>query len=449
MKHDAAILSIGDELVLGQSLDTNSQWISRELLTLGWRVAEHRTVDDDIDAIETAILELSRTTRLLLITGGLGPTEDDLTRSALGRVFANGASEPLIEDEIARTDIEDYFAGRGGMSERNRTQALRPPAMSVVRNPHGTAPGLLGEISCAKTSEAGQCRVLAMPGPPREMRPMFERMIRPWCRSERPGAAIATRFVRMCGIGESDAAERIADFMQRENEGLHGAAVGTTASGGIVTARIRVRGDDAESRADGIAREVQTRWTPYAFGTGDTTLAESVQLMMVEHKRRLVTAESCTGGMIGAACTDVAGSSAWYDGGWVTYTNAAKVRDLGVRPETLERDGAVSQSVAEAMATGALRRTATDTPAAPATDAIAVTGIAGPGGGSDEKPVGTVWIAHAWDHGVRSRRLNIRGERDLVRRRTVVAALQLARLGVLAGKNMIDDVPRLLWETPR
>ncbi len=444
----AAILSIGDELVLGQSVDTNSAWLSEELAGLDVACDEHRTVADDRDAIARAIAELLDGRDLLLLTGGLGPTADDLTRHALGDVLDPG--RPLVLDDAALTELEGWFAGRpGGMPAANRVQAMRPASAAMIPNPRGTAPGL--------RAEPGRRLLVAMPGPPREMQPMFDAVVRPWAASRRSDR-VATALVPSVGLGESDAAARLGDLMDRGRTTL----VGTTASGGVVTARIRAIGDDAEARVAEAAAEVERRWHPYAFARGPATLAEATGRRLERAGRRLVTCESCTGGLLGAMVTAVAGSSAWYPGGWVTYENAAKQDLLGVPASLLTAHGAVSAEVAMAMAIGGLVRGAAD-------EALSITGIAGPGGGTPGKPVGTVWIGHAsravggpGGDGtgagaaaspvrVRARRFRFRGERATVRDRSATMALAMLRLSLDGHEAWPPERTRvpLLWEEPR
>ncbi len=429
----AAILSIGDELMLGQSVDTNSGWLSARLAELGVACREHRTVGDDRALIASAMRSLREGSDLLLVTGGLGPTADDLTRFALGDVVDPGGD--LEPDAEAMADLERWFAGRpGGMPAANRVQAMRPSPATLLANPHGTAPGL-------RVEDAGGL-VVCLPGPPREMRPMFEAVVAPWIR-ERSAAVLHTAVVPSVGLGESDAAERLGELMDRDRDPV----VGTTASGGVVSARIRSAGPGAESRVAAAVEEVLARWHPYAFARESESLAEAVGRRLRAADRRLVTCESCTGGGLGAMLTAVPGSSRWYRGGWITYDNDMKSRHLGVPADLFEHRGAVSAEVAAAMATGGLEQAEAD-------DALAITGIAGPGGGTPGKPVGTVWIAHAArDDGhvrVRSRCFGFRGDRDTVRDRSGTMALAMLRLALDGLESWPPGPPSvpLLWERP-
>ncbi len=427
----AAILSIGDELMLGQSIDTNSGWVSARLAELGVRCREHRTVGDDRGLIAAAMRSLREGSDLLLVTGGLGPTADDLTRFALGDVVDPGGE--LQCDAAAMRELERWFAGRpGGMPPANRVQAMRPSPATLVANPHGTAPGL--------RLEDPRGLLVCLPGPPREMQPMFESVVTPWIR-ERSSAVLHTAVVPSVGLGESDAAARLGELMDRDRDPL----VGTTASGGVVSARIRSSGPGAEERVAAMVAEVVARWHPYAFAREPESLAAAVGRRLLAAGRRLVTCESCTGGGLGSMLTAVPGSSGWYRGGWVTYDNAMKSQQLGVPAELIERHGAVSAAVAVAMAVGGLER-------AEAEESLAITGIAGPGGATPGKPVGTVWIAHASrDAGeirVRRRCFRFRGDREAVRDRSATMALAMLRLaldGLESGPPEAPAVP-LLWE---
>lgn len=417
----AAVLSVGDELVLGTTLDTNSRTVSVALRELGLDVLEHRTVADDRSAIAAAMRELAARCDVLVSTGGLGPTDDDLTRDALNDVVDGGRAQ--VEDPVARADLESWFAGRGrAMAAINLRQALRPRSARIVRNPGGTAPGLAATV--------GACRVFCLPGPPREMVPMLEADVLP---AVRPAGApaIAKRTVGTFGIGESALAEMLGARMERGRE----PAVGTTASGSVVSVQVVARGADAAARAAASAADCRGAVAPYAFGEEDETLASALLAECRARGRTLAVAESCTGGLVGGMLTAVAGSSDVFAGGWITYSNALKVRELGVPESLLAAHGAVSAEVALAMAAGACRE-------AGAGLAMAITGIAGPGGATPGKPVGTVWIAvHDAAAGTgRARRFEFPGARDIVRDRAAKTALQLARW-TLRGEDAA-----IIWE---
>lgn len=372
----AAILSMGDELTLGQKLDTNGQWLAERLVELGVVPVEHVTVPDDLDATISTLVRLSTAVDLIISTGGLGPTADDLVREAVARA----SGDALIEDAESLAQIERYFRGRGrAMNELNRVQALRPSRGRSLRNDHGTAPGIAAKIN--------DCDVFCMPGPPREMMPMFEASVVP---SLRPptGRVVLTRALHCFGIGESDLASRLGPLMDRARNPL----VGTTASGGVVSIRIRFEGEGTAEQARASLAEAEhaarAAATPYVFGVDSESLPSAVLDGLKKDRKNLAVVESCTGGLIGEMLTDIPGSSAAFLGGWITYSNELKSSQVGVPAELFARVGAVSREVATAMATGGVARSGSDF-------ALAVTGIAGPDGGTPEKPVGTVWIALA------------------------------------------------------
>lgn len=426
----AAIVSMGDELLLGQSLDTNSKWIADRLTSRGVVPIEHVTVGDDLCAAVEVFRRLAARADLIVSTGGLGPTADDLTRQAL----AEAMGEPLVEDAEALGWIEGWFAGRGSeMPPLNRTQALRPRSARLIANEHGTAPGIVAAIA---REGGGAAEVYCLPGPPSEMIPMWERDVEPALRPP-AGRTIRTRVLHTFGIGESDLAGRLGDLMARTRNPL----VGTTASKGVVSVRLRYEGplppEDAVAALDGTELLVRAAASPYLFGADPETLASTVLGLLRARGERLAVAESCTGGMLGEMLTETPGASDVFLGGWITYSNEMKTRELGVAGGLLGPGGpgAVSREVAEAMAAGALERSGAD-------HALAITGIAGPGGGSEEKPVGTVWIARAArGGGSEARRFRFKGSRDVVRHRAAMCALGMLRFALADAAGT-----RMLWQ---
>jgi nicotinamide-nucleotide amidase len=426
-----AILSIGDELIGGETLDTHARWLSRELASRGLTPLEHRTVGDDRTLIARAIAELAARNDVLVITGGLGPTDDDLTRFALGDVVDPG--EALVMDREVAARLERWFAGRARpMPEGNLAQARRPRPARWIPNPRGTAHGL--------AVEHDGCRIFVLPGPPAEMHPMFLEHVAAELPLVEGGAVTLLETVHCFGLGESDAADRLGDLTQRDRH----PQVGITVSEGIVTARIRATGVAATAAAE-IADTrslVEQAWVPYAYGSGGVSLAEVVGELLRKHGVTLATAESCTGGLLGKVLVDVAGSSEYYRGGWISYANEMKECCLGVAGSLIETHGAVSEAVAIAMARGVLAKSSAD-------HALAITGVAGPDGGTSSKPVGTVFIAHAGGSAgqddVSVRRFRIRGDRGAVRDRSAKAALQMLRFAIL---GVPGDEP-MIWEVGR
>ena len=401
----AAILSVGDELILGQTLDTNSPWLSQRLAALGIMPTRHATAPDDLAAQVQAFGDLARAADLLICTGGLGPTADDLTRQALARAVGDS----LVEDPISLEQVRACFEARGRpMPSINAIQALRPSGARALPNLFGTAPGL----QAVWREGEHACDVFCLPGPPREMGPMFDAQVVPRLRP--PPGTLLTRNLHTVGLGESDLATRLGPLMARDRMPL----VGTTASGGIVSVRLRYRGplpgEQAEALMDRDEREVRRLAGPHVFANGEATLGEAVVVQMRSEHRTLAVAESCTGGRVAGLVTDVAGASAVLRAGWVTYANESKVRDLGVPLELVSPGGpgAVRFETASAMARCALIR-------AGVTDALSVTGVAGPTGGSPEKPVGTVFVALASRRDASiltdTRRFQLLGERASIR----------------------------------
>jgi nicotinamide-nucleotide amidase len=409
---NAIILATGDELVLGQNVDTNSAWLSEQLAAHGVMTLQHRTVGDDLNAIIAVIREAAQAAELVILTGGLGPTRDDLTRDALAAVL----NAPLEPHEPSLERIRRFFHKLGRPTpETNNVQALCPNGAEMLDNDWGTAPGIVAKV--------GTARVFALPGVPAEMKPMFERHILPVIKGE-SGRTILTGAIRTFGAGESMIAEKLGTLMQRDRNPL----VGTTASGGMVTVRIRSdypSPQKAEREMADTIKEVEKRLGDLVFGRGEESLPKVVGDLLKRRAETVATAESCTGGLVGTMLTDVAGSSAYYRGSWITYSNRLKEQELGVSKEILIRDGAVSEPVARAMAERAVNKSSADY-------ALALTGIAGPDGGTTEKPVGTVWIALARstpDGTVTTAEcFKFPGDRQAIRDRAAKTALNMLRL---------------------
>lgn len=419
-----AILAIGDELILGQKTDTNSAWIADRMTRRSVRMLEHVTVDDDERTISDAMRRLSRDADVLVCTGGLGPTSDDLTRQSL----ALAMGDSLVEDPGAIEEIRAWFTGRGReMPEANRVQAMRPARARSLSNPNGTAPGLAALLE----SHGSVCEVFCLPGPPREMRPMFEAVVEESL-VESPDQTLRTRTLHTFGLGESEVARRLGELMDRGREPL----VGTTASRGVVTCRVRSQRTSPLEAAvrvlDETERLIRDRLghTVFSDDESGSPLERAVLDQLLARRECVVVAESCTGGLLGETLTSLPGSSDVFVGGWLTYSNDMKSSLLGVSPQTLAEFGAVSRPVALAMARGALLAAE---PAGGADHALAITGIAGPGGGSEDKPVGSVWIARASGDGTDDARLfRFGGGRQAVRQWSAITAIGLLRLH-LAG----------------
>lgn len=411
----AIIISVGDELTLGQVVDTNSAWLSARLAEWGVLTRSHMTVPDDQAAIVRAVRQATELAEWVVITGGLGPTQDDLTRQALAEV----QDVRLIVDPPSLARIERFFQDRGWvMTESNRVQALAPVGAAVLDNIQGTAPGLRLAI--------GRAVVFALPGVPSEMKAMVEQHLAPLIGAQ-AGRTILTRKINTFGLGESRVGEALGDLMRRDRNPM----IGTTVASGIVS--VRIRSDfptraKAQDELDSAVSAVKQKLGSAVFSEGEVSLAVVVGAMLRARKQTVATAESCTAGLVATMLTEVPGSSAWFLGGWIVYANRMKTGILGIPSEFIEREGAVSELVVRRMAAEALQRSAGDY-------ALALTGVAGPGGGTPEKPVGTVWIGlgknSAGQPHVAAERFLLFGERAMVRERAAKAALNMLRLELL------------------
>ncbi|MFN0007638.1 MAG: CinA family nicotinamide mononucleotide deamidase-related protein [Planctomycetota bacterium] len=406
----AAVIATGDELVNGTSVDTNSAAIAGRLLELGLRVERFVVLGDDEARLASTLVDLGARCAVIVVTGGLGPTLDDVTRSAAAR--AMGVSLERSEESLAT--IRAWFESHGRtFAASNERQAWFPRGAEVLPNPKGTAPGFACRV--------GGARVFALPGPPGEMAPMLEHEVLPRIRREvpRPGGLAIGRFY-LFGLSEGVFADRSGPWMDREANPL----LGVTAKLGVLSATLLATGAD-DGDAAGIlaarAAEFRSRFAEWIFGEDEPDLAFVVGRALLARKIQVAVAESCTGGLVAARLTRVPGISAVFDRGYVTYSDRAKTELLGVDPAVLARHGAVSGEVAAAMARGAAERSG-------ARVAVAVTGIAGPDGGTAEKPVGLVWFGvHALGATrVEERRFVVRG-RDAIREFAANAALDLLR----------------------
>jgi nicotinamide-nucleotide amidase len=421
----AIILSVGDELVLGQTVDTNSAWLSQQLAAVGCAVAAHLTVGDDQRAIEQAIEESVGRCDVLLISGGIGPTEDDLTRQALAAVLR----EPLELNEAWLRRLEEFFrkVGRRTMSPLNRVQAMIPRGATIIENTAGTAAGI--DATYLSGDQKTVCRIFVMPGVPKEMQIMFRRDVLPHIHASGGGAVILSRTLHTFGPGESLVAEKLGGLMDRNRN----PTVGTTVSGGIVSIRINARSptlDEAQRELRETEAACRAALGDLVFGVDEDSLQGVVAQLLMAHPHgvAVATAESCTGGLLAKMLTDTPGSSRYFKYGWVTYANEAKTDLLGVSPDVLREHGAVSEPTVRAMAAAARERGNAD-------HALAVSGVAGPEGGTPDKPVGTVWIALARPDEVVARRFIFPGGREMIRDRSAKMALTMLRFQLL-GKEL-------------
>lgn len=416
----AALLAIGDEIVAGLTTDTNSGHLAEMLRAAGVEPVAGFSVPDDEDAIARAFERALAEAEVAISTGGLGPTADDLTTAVVARL----AGRPLRLDEPSLALIEERFRARGlPMPENNRRQALLPEGSTVVPNPLGTAPGFICPVG-----RGGAIRhVVCLPGVPREMRRMAAETVIPWLEGLAPGRRFASRVFSTFGLTESRLDELLAGVVAPDE-----ARLAFRAAFPRVQARLTVSGppdEDLEARLDALEARVRERLGAHVYAVGDVGMEEVVGRLLRERGLTLAVAESCTGGLIGHRVTEVPGSSEYFLMGVVSYANDAKERLLGVRPETLRADGAVSTRAAEEMAAGIRRLSGADL-------GLSTTGIAGPGGGTPEKPVGTVCVGLAWDGGTWSRRYDL-GERgrDWIKGMTAQVALDRVRRWLLGEEG--------------
>lgn len=417
------LINTGSELMLGRTLNTHQQWLCRRLADLGYVVSRQVGVPDAGPAIQAAVREALGRADLILVTGGLGPTSDDLTRD----LIANLLERPLREDLAIVAQLQDFFAARNRpMPERNRVQALVPEGAVVLPNPHGTAPGLAIEVRPSPFRESGKASWLIMlPGPPRELRPMFLDLVVPLLRRVLPlKSEFVCRTLRSTGIGESAVQARIAGLLQPLVE--QGLDLGYCAHSGRVDVRLAARGANAANLVCTAESVVREELGPYLFADGDEELESVIIRLLTEREETLAVAESCTGGCIVHRLTNVPGASAVFLAGLVTYSNEAKQKFLGVSAQTLAGHGAVSEAVAREMAEGARQQNRT-------TYALAVTGIAGPTGGTPAKPVGTVFIALAGPFPTVAEKNFNPYDRETFKQVTAQQALDLLRRSLVLG----------------
>lgn len=415
------IINTGAELMLGKVLNTHQQWLCRQLSDQGYLVSRQVTVDDTPAAIQDAVAGALKSANLVITTGGLGPTSDDRTRDIIAEMFGR----KLVQDAAILADIERFFNERKRKApESVKVQALIPEGATVLANAHGTAPGLVLFSSSPNGSDDKRMLVM-LPGPPRELRPMFIDQVLPLIKKHFVlPAPFVCRTLKTTGIGESFLEEKIAaPLAHLVSAGLE---LGYCARTGEVDLRLVAQGVQAEKiirEAEQITREILG---PVIFGEDDNQLEDVIVRLLTERKQTVSLAESCTGGFIANRLTNVSGASTVLLAGVVTYSNRAKQNLLGVSKEALETHGAVSEPVAKEMAEGALERLGTDY-------AISVTGIAGPTGGTETKPVGTVFIGLATRERTRVRQHRNNYDRETFKYVTSQQALEWLRRTILGN----------------
>ena len=404
----ASIVSIGNELLSGQTVDTNAAYLGENLLSIGIPVVSFYTVGDDIDSIIRSFNLASSDADLVLATGGLGPTDDDLTRQAFAKFLG---SELELQKELLQK-IQNFFTCRNRqMSSKNKIQAYIPAGAKALANNLGTAPGIMAKVE-------GKL-LAALPGVPSEMKQMFEDSVLAELQSFAGRQAVIIRKLRCFGTGESNIAELLGPLMQRGRNPL----INCTAKHGVITLHIIATAKDkiqAQQMAEKDEKNLRNKLGELVYGTEDQTLAEVVGEKLARQNKTIAVAESCTGGCLAKLLTDIPGASRYFTHGWITYSNSAKTSEVGVPAHLIEKHGSVSEQIAQAMAQGARKRAGT-------TFAIGITGIAGPAGASDQKPVGLVYISIDSDNVCETKRFIFPGGRDTIRLRTAQKALNMLR----------------------
>jgi nicotinamide-nucleotide amidase len=406
----AEIINIGDELLIGQVVNTNASWMAAQLNKAGISVVQTTTIADDTEAIKNTLYQAFKRAGIVLISGGLGPTKDDITKKTLAEYF----DSKLIFHEPAFEQVKKIFAARKfPVTEINRQQAMIPEKCKPLFNKNGTAPGMWFE-------QDGKVAV-SMPGVPFEMKAMMEEQVIPAIISHFRMDAIVHKTIMTTGMPESMLSGKIKTW---ENNLPSHIKLAYLPQPGIVRLRLSGRGKDRQKLETEIqkqAEKLKPLIPEIIFGYNDVSLEEVIGQLLLKKKKTVSTAESCTGGYIAHLITGIPGSSGYFEGSVVSYSNRIKSELLGVRPETLEKHGAVSREVVAEMAEGARKKLKTDF-------CLAVSGIAGPTGSTEEKPVGTVWIALAGPGGTETRLFHFGEHRGRNIRRSALAALNLLRL---------------------
>jgi len=413
----ASIVSIGNELLSGQTISTNASYLSERLLSIGIPVISTYTIGDDIDSIVRALKLASGDADIVLATGGLGPTDDDLTRQAFAKFLGTKLE---FQSELLQK-IQNFFTSRGRqMPEKYKVQAYIPAGAKAIANNLGTAPGIMARVRAVRELPL----LVALPGVPSEMKQMFEESVLPQLQRFGSGQAVVVRKLKCFGTGESNIAELLGDMMQRGRNPL----INCTAEHGVITLTIIATAKDkmqAQQIADKNEKLLRKTLGELVYGTGEQTLAEVVGEKLAQQNKTIAIAESCTGGCLAKLLTDIPGASRYFTYGWITYSNDAKTSELGISADLIDKYGAVSEQVAQAMAQHARKKAGTDF-------AIGITGIAGPAGGTEQKPVGLVYISVDSNSGCETKRFIFSHDRKSIRFRAALTALNMLRLKLRA-----------------
>jgi competence/damage-inducible protein CinA-like protein len=411
----AEILCVGTELLLGDIVNTNAQYIAKRLAELGITVYHQTVVGDNPKRLKEAYKLAFNRADLVINTGGLGPTKDDLTKEIAAEYF--GKKLILNEEELKK--IEGYFIKiNRKMSESNKKQAYLPENSTIIPNKNGTAPGCI-------IDEKGKIVVL-LPGPPREMKPMFANTVIPYLKKYENGV-LYSKVLRVIGVGESAAEEMMRDIIDSQTN----PTIATYAKDSEVTFRITAKGDNdkqAKKMIEPMESEIRKRLGDNVYAEGETCLENVLAEMLVNKNITIAAAESCTGGMVSSKLINYPGISSVFMEGAVTYSNEAKMHRLGVKKETLDKYGAVSSETAAEMAEGIAKSAGTDI-------GISTTGIAGPDGGTPEKPVGLVYLGIYINGNVKTKKINVIGDRQRVRTKTTITLLDWVRREIIKSQH--------------
>ncbi|CEO06187.1 competence damage-inducible protein A [[Clostridium] sordellii] len=407
----AEIITVGTEILLGDIVNTNSQFLAKELASLGLDVYYQSTVGDNESRLMDTLNESLDRSDIIITTGGLGPTNDDITKEVAAKCF----NQELVFYNNIWKDIKQYFEKIGvEPTENNKKQAYFPKDCIILNNSNGTAPGAI----LKKENKM----IIVLPGPPKEMIPMFNNELKKHLENLTDYKLIS-RTLRFFGIGESELEDKLSDIINNQTN----PTIAPYAKEGEVTLRITAKSytkDDADNLIDEVENKIKTLVGKYLYGYGETTLEETVAKLLVEKNLTIAVSESCTGGMVSSTLIDYPGISQVFMEGCVTYSNEAKMSRLGVKKETLDNFGAVSTETAIEMAKGVAMNLKTNV-------GLSTTGIAGPGGGTTEKPVGLVYIGLYINGKTKVKKLNLAGSREKIRVKATKEALNFLRLELL------------------
>ena len=407
------LISVGTELLLGNIVNTNTQFLAEKCALLGLTMYHQVTVGDNHDRLAEVIRTALKRSDVIILTGGLGPTEDDLTKEVCAEVMGF----PLVEDTHTHERIEEYFRNNiyKVIPDNNWKQAIVPAGCIVLDNDNGTAPGLILE-------KYGKSAIL-LPGPPNELYPLFMNQVYPYLQKLQP-EVIRSQMVKICGVGESQVEDKILDLIDKQQN----PTIATYAKTGEVHIRVTAKAateEDAKKLVKPVVKEIKNRFGDYVYSTKEEeTLEQAVVRLLKKYELTVTTAESCTGGLLAGRIINVPGASEVYNEGFITYSNKAKRKYLDVSKSTLKKYGAVSEQTAREMATGGVFATDSDA-------CVAVTGLAGPDGGREEKPVGLVYIATYMKDKVNVQKYQFKGNRAKIREQAVVKGLDLLRRSIL------------------